>query len=67
MGPGQLHRGERAIAARLRHLDVMERITQIHLASDAKDAMLGKILELVHDTFSADRAFLLFPCDPQAP
>ncbi len=50
-----------------RHLHVMERITQINLSTDKFEDVLSKLLEMVLDTFEADRASLLYPCDPEAP
>jgi diguanylate cyclase (GGDEF)-like protein/PAS domain S-box-containing protein len=51
----------------LRHLNVMERITQINLSTERFEDVLSKLLELVLETFDADRASLLYPCDPEAP
>ena len=51
---------------RLRLLDVLDRITQISLAKgNMEDAMHG-VLELILEVFNADRAWLLYPCDPHA-
>jgi diguanylate cyclase (GGDEF)-like protein/PAS domain S-box-containing protein len=52
---------------RLRHLNVMEHITQINLSTERFEEVLSKLLELVLQTFDADRASLLYPCDPEAP
>jgi diguanylate cyclase (GGDEF)-like protein/PAS domain S-box-containing protein len=57
---------DRDLAARLRRLDVMERIARIQLGNESKDAVIGRLLELIFDTFAADRAFLVYPCDPEA-
>lgn len=56
-----------ATELRLRHLDVMERITQINLSTEKFEDVLSELLELVMDTFESDRASLLYPCDPNAP
>ncbi|MEH6651357.1 MAG: EAL domain-containing protein [Motiliproteus sp.] len=51
---------------RLRTLDVLDRITQISLKGEGLDAVLNEVLELILDTFNADRAWFLYPCDPEA-
>lgn len=54
------------IELRLRHLEVMERVTQISLSSDSVEELLQRVLDEVLTTFQADRAWVLFPCDPDA-
>lgn len=55
------------IEIRLRHLDVMDRITQISIASNTMQDVLRGVLDLVLEVFNADRAWFLYPCDPEAP
>ena len=55
------------IETRLRHLDVLDRITQISIANDNMQDVLGRVLDLVLQVFNADRAWFLYPCDPDAP
>lgn len=52
---------------RLRLLDTVERISQICLASDDIEEMLGGVLDTTLEVFKADRAWFLYPCDPKAP
>ncbi len=51
----------------IRHLNVMERIGQISTATDNIEEMLSGVLGEILDIFDADRAWLLHPCDPDAP
>lgn len=51
---------------RLHTLDILDRITQISLKGKDLDAVLNGVLELVLETFNADRAWFLYPCDPKA-
>jgi len=54
------------LSRRLRTLEVMEQITQISLASDDMENVLRGMLDLVLEIFNADRAWFLYPCDPDA-
>lgn len=58
---------ERQLSRRLRHLDVMERISQICLRSESVEELMEKALDEILFVFHADRAWLLHPCDPEAP
>lgn len=51
---------------RLRLLDLVERISQICLASEDIEDMLGGALDSTLEVFKADRAWFLYPCDPDA-
>ena len=55
------------LAYRLRLLDVLDRITQISLASEKMEDAMHGVLDLILEVFNADRAWLLYPCDPDAP
>jgi diguanylate cyclase (GGDEF)-like protein/PAS domain S-box-containing protein len=55
------------LSHRLRLLDVLERITQVSLASENMEDMMRGVLDLVLDIFNADRAWFLYPCDPETP
>jgi diguanylate cyclase (GGDEF)-like protein/PAS domain S-box-containing protein len=57
----------RNAAYRLRLLDVLDRVTQVSLASESMDEVMRGLLDLVLEVFEADRAWFLFPCDPAAP
>ena len=51
----------------IRRLETMEKINRIlHRAVDL-DRMLKDVLETVLEIFQSDRAWLLYPCDPDAP
>ena len=60
-------RAERERAARLRFFECMERIDGIINEQDHPDVMLDAMVKEVLRTFDADRAWLLHPCDPEAP
>lgn len=55
------------LSCRLRTLEVMEQITQTSLASADMEDVLRGVLDLVLEVFNADRAWFLYPCDPDAP
>ncbi len=54
-------------AYRLRLLDVLDRVTQVSLASENMDDAMRGLLDLILEVFNADRAWFLYPCDPVAP
>ena len=54
------------LSYRLRLLDVLDRITRISLASESMDDVMRGVLDLVLEVFHADRAWFLYPCDPDA-
>jgi diguanylate cyclase (GGDEF)-like protein/PAS domain S-box-containing protein len=54
-------------AYRLRLLDVLDRVTQVSLASENMDDAMRGLLDLILEVFNADRAWFLYPCDPAAP
>jgi PAS domain S-box-containing protein len=55
------------LSQRLRLLDVLDQITQVSLASENMEEALSGVLDLVLEIFNADRAWFLYPCDPEAP
>lgn len=55
------------LSHRLRLLDVLDRITQVNLSSENMEDVMRGVLDLVLDVFKADRAWFLYPCDPDAP
>lgn len=58
---------EQQLSRRLRHREVIERINQLSLNSTSIEDMLGSVLDEILAVFNADRAFFLYPCDPDAP
>ncbi len=54
------------LAYRLRLLDVLDRVTRVSLASENMEEVMRGVLDLVLEVFRADRAWFLFPCDPEA-
>ena len=58
---------EQQLSRRLRHLDIMERISRISLNSKSIEELLERVLDEILATFNADRAWFLYPCDPDAP
>jgi diguanylate cyclase (GGDEF)-like protein/PAS domain S-box-containing protein len=54
------------LAHRLRVLDVLDKITQVSLANETMEEVMRGILDLVLNVFHADRAWFLYPCDPNA-
>ena len=55
------------LSYRLRLLDVLDRITQVNLSSENMEDVMRGVLDLVLEVFKADRAWFLYPCDPDAP
>ncbi|MFZ5479918.1 MAG: ATP-binding protein [Myxococcota bacterium] len=52
----------------LRHFDAMERINRvIGRAEEDLDTLLVQVLDELLDVFACDRAWLLYPCDPDTP
>ncbi len=53
--------------AHLRFFESMERIDQAIREETDHDKMLRNVIDTVFSVFSCDRAWLLYPCDPDAP
>jgi PAS domain S-box-containing protein len=53
--------------ARLHSLESMERINAVIREALDPERMLKDVIETVHSIFDSDRAWLLYPCDPNAP
>ncbi|MBU1742334.1 MAG: PAS domain S-box protein, partial [Proteobacteria bacterium] len=61
---------KRAEQERLAHVRMLEALDQINRAivgTDDLDQMMSDVLEATRSIFKADRAWLCFPCDPDAP
>jgi diguanylate cyclase (GGDEF)-like protein/PAS domain S-box-containing protein len=57
---------EQQLSHRLRYREIMERITQISLGSTSIEELLENVLDEILVIFDADRAWFLYPCDPDA-
>jgi len=55
------------ISQRLHTLNVLDRLTQINLARNDMEDSLREMLEFILEIFKADRAWFLYPCNPDAP
>lgn len=54
-------------SAHLRFLESMERVDRAIRETKDLDRMLNDVLDVALSVFGCDRAWLLYPCDPQAP
>lgn len=50
----------------LRFFESMDRVNQAILRADDLDQLMGDVLDIVLDSLACDRAFLMYPCDPDA-
>jgi PAS domain S-box-containing protein len=62
-----LRQAERERITRLRFVESADRINRAIQGAPDVDAMMTDTLDAVLDIFECDRAFLLHPCDPDAP
>jgi PAS domain S-box-containing protein len=53
--------------AHLRFLKCMDRVNRAIQAASDIDQLMSDVLDVVLETFDCDRAYLLYPCDPDAP
>ena len=53
--------------AHLRFLECMDRINRAIQGTTSVDQMMGDVLDVVLATFDCDRAYFVYPCDPDAP
>jgi len=60
-------RSERERQDRVFFLESLERVDRIIREAKDVEGMLGEVLEAALSIFGSDRAWLLYPCDPQAP
>ena len=58
---------EALLQANLRFFEGMDQVNQAIQETTDLDAMMGRVLELALTLFGCDRAWLLYPCDPEAP
>ena len=60
-------RAEEELRRSRRHFQFLDRVSRVLTAAPDLSAMLRDTLAEILEIFSADRAWLLYPCDPQAP
>ena len=53
--------------AHLRFLESMDRINRAMQGTNDLERMMGDVLDAVLEIFACDRAWLIYPCDPDAP
>ena len=53
--------------ANLRFLLSMDRVNRAIQGTNDLEQMMSDVLDVVLSIFDCDRAFLMFPCDPEAP
>jgi PAS domain S-box-containing protein len=58
---------ERERLANLRFFECMDRVHQAIQGADDPEDMMKDLLDVVMSIFDSDRAFLLYPCDPESP
>lgn len=57
---------EKTIQTQIKYLNAIERISRISLRSSTMNSTLEQVLDAMLDIFQCDRAWLLYPCDPDA-
>jgi diguanylate cyclase (GGDEF)-like protein/PAS domain S-box-containing protein len=60
-------RAEALVEANLRFFEGMDRVNQAIQETTDLNEMVGQVLEITLDILRCDRAWLIDPCDPQAP
>jgi PAS domain S-box-containing protein len=58
---------ERERLANLRFFECMDRVNRAIQGTANLEAMMRDLLDVVLSIFDCDRAFLMYPCDPEAP
>jgi PAS domain S-box-containing protein len=62
----ELHRAEEERQAHLRFLESMDQINRAMQSTHDLEKMMSDVLDGVLAIFDCDRAFLMYPCDPEA-
>ena len=62
----ELKRAEQERISHLNFFETMERVNRIIQGAEYLDQMLGDLLDSLLSVFDCDRAWLLYPCDPDA-
>jgi PAS domain S-box-containing protein len=60
-------RAENELRGHLHFLQNMDRINQAMQGTNDLEQMTGDVLDVMLSIFESDRAFLVYPCDPDAP
>ena len=60
-------RAEEEHLSHLRFLESLERIDRAIRQADSLEGMMTDVLDTAQSLFESDRAWLLYPCDPEAP
>jgi len=63
---GVRKRGEQERLAHLQFFESMDRVDRAMQGTDDVEQMMRDVLDAVLSIFACDRAFLLYPCDPEA-
>ena len=62
----KVEQGEREQQAHTRFLECLDRVNRAIQAASSLDRMMSDVLDIVLDVLQCDRAFLMYPCDPEA-
>ena len=60
-------RVEQELKAHAHFLESMDRVNQAIQSASGPEQMMSDVLDVVLSIFDCDRAFLMYPCDPDAP
>jgi PAS domain S-box-containing protein len=60
-------RAEAERQAHVRFLESLDRVSQAMQSTNDLEPMMSNVLEAVRSIFGCDRAWLVYPCEPQAP
>jgi len=58
---------EEARRATLAHMEALQQISEIIEQTTDLEVMIGRVIEWIRQIFKSDRAWLFYPCDPDAP
>ncbi len=63
----ELKRAQHERLANLKFFESMDTVNQAIHGADDLEEMMKDLLDVVLSTFDCDRAFLMYPCDPESP
>ncbi len=58
---------EKTIESQLRHLNIIERVSRISLKATTEEQLLEELLDEILTFYDCDRAYFIYPCEPEAP